>query len=449
MFKNHKIFINIFIDFLFLLFFLILQGTANSKTIYVGKDKPFHSIQNAVNSANNGNTIIVSNGEYSGNIYINKPLTLIGKNSPVINALLKGSGITVDAKNVTVKGFKIINTGNNLAKMDAGILLRQKARFAVIENNYVINSNSNGIYVDGAFFTTVKNNFITSSRKIQYGNRGYGIYLWNAQYGVFEENLIKYFVGGFYVVSSPNSYLLKNAIIHNYYGTHYMFSNHDIVAGNFVKDTVDGLALMYSRHILAVLNTVVNAKHKGFLFNQSYYDTIVSNVVIKSGKGMDLYNTVHCKIIHNLVINNKIGMHIWGGSFPNIVYNNSFINNIFQIKFLAHSDVYWDYKGKGNYWSDYNGFSMKKNNTGSLPYRSNSISSYIYWKYPIAKLLLSGSPVIQTLQFIENSFPIFTIPGIVDRYPYLNPTFPKKIMINSTKEGFFYVKTGIKQRMGK
>lgn len=438
-----------------ILFFLLLvpilsnPSISLSKTIYAEKGKPFNSIQKAINSANNGDTIIVGGGEYSGNIFINKPIILIGINNPIINGLLKGSGITVNAKNVTVKGFKIINTGNNLAKMDAGILLRQKARFAVIENNRIINSNSNGIYVDGAFYATVKNNFITSSRKIQYGNRGYGIYLWNAQYGVFEKNMIKRFIGGFYVVSSPNSYLLKNIIIDDYYGTHYMFSNHDIVAGNFVKNTVDGLALMYSRHILAALNTVIDAKHKGFLFNQSFHDTVVNNVVIKSGKGMDLYNTVYCKIIHNLVINNKIGMHIWGGSFPNIVYDNSFIDNIFQIKFLAHNDVYWDYKEKGNYWSDYNGFSIKKNNTGSLPYRSNSISSYIYWKYPIAKLLLSGSPVIQTLQFIENSFPIFTIPGIVDRYPYLNPTFSKIIIINSTKDGFFYVKTGIKQRTGK
>ncbi len=323
--------------------------------------------------------------------------------------------------------------------MDAGVFLKQKALFAIIENNYIINSNSNGIYVDGAFFATVKNNFITSTRKLPYGNRSYGIYLWNAQYGVFEKNLIKYFVGGFYVISSPNSYILKNIIMHVYYGTHYMFSYHGIVAGNLVKDSVDGLALMDSRYILAAFNTVIGAKNKGFLFTNAFYNTIVNNTVINCAKGMDFDDTVYNKIIHNLVINNKIGMHVWAGSFPNTVYDNSFINNTFQIKFLAHNNVYWDYAKKGNYWSDYNGFSIKKNDIGSLPYRSNSILSYIYWKYPIAKLLLSGSPVIQALEFIENSFPIFTIPGIVDRYPYLKPTFPKKIIIKSTKKGFSYI----------
>ena len=431
--------------FLLIASVLFYPTAAMSKTIYAGGSgtpMPAASIQKTLNSAEPGDTVIVKKGIYQGNLYINKPLTVIGLKRPVIDCLLKGSGITVNAPHVKIKGFKIINDGNNLGRMDAGILLRQKAKFAVIENNRIIKSNSNGIYVDGAFFATVKNNFITSSRKIQYGNRGYGIYLWNAQYGVFEKNYITRFIGGFYVVSSPNTYLLKNIIIHDYYGTHYMYSNNDIVAGNFVKDTIDGLALMYSKHIFAALNTIVNAKHKGFLFNQVFYDTIVNNVVINCHKGMDLYDTVYNKIVHNLVIHNKIGMHIWGGSFPNTVYDNSFINNVFQVKFLAHNDVYWDYNKKGNYWSDYNGFSMKKNNVGSLPYRSNSISSYIYWKFPIAKLLLSGSPVIQTLQFIENSFPIFTIPGIVDKFPYLKPTFPKKIIKNSTKDGFVYVKTG-------
>ncbi|MHB1660751.1 MAG: nitrous oxide reductase family maturation protein NosD [bacterium] len=430
-----------FFALLLLLTFFTPAKAVFAKTLYVGAGKTYANIQEAINSAGKGDTVIVENGKYSGDIFINKPLALIGVNNPVINGQFKGSIITVNATHVTVKGFKLLNSGDNLGKMDAGILLRQKAKFAVIENNRIIKSNSNGIYVDGAFFATVKNNFITSSRKKQYGDRGYGIYLWNAQYGVFEKNFITRFIGGFYVVSSPNSYLLKNIIIHDYYGTHYMYSNHDIVAGNLVKDTIDGLALMYSSHIFAALNTIVNAKHKGFLFNQVFYDTIVNNVVINCHKGMDLYDTVYNKIIHNLVIHNRIGMHIWGGSFPNTVYNNSFIGNAFQIKFLAHNDVYWDYNKKGNYWSDYNGFSMKKNNVGSLPYRSNSISSYIYWKFPIAKLLLSGSPVIQTLQFIENSFPIFTIPGIVDKFPYLKPTFPKKIIINSTKDGFIYVKT--------
>ncbi len=419
---------------------LMMPVSSNAKIIYVGENKPFRSIQNAVKSANSGDTIIVENGRYSGSIFINKPLTLIGVNYPVINTLLKGSGIVVDARHVLVKGFKIINDGDNLGKMDAGILLRQKADFAVIENNYIIDSNANGIYVDGAFYATVKDNFISSSRNAPWGARGYGFYLWNAQYDVLEENVIKYFVGGFYVISSPNSYLIKNIIIDDYYGTHYMYSYHDVVAGNFVKNTVVGLALMYSNYITASFNTIVNAKHKGFLFNQAFYDTIASNTVINCGKGMDLYDTVWNKIIHNLIIHNGIGMHVWGGSFHNTVYNNSFINNRFQIKFLAHANIYWDYKGEGNFWSDYNGFTTKKGNVGELPYRANSIVSLIYWKFPLAKLLLSGSPIIQTLEFIANSFPIFTVAGIVDRYPYLNPTFPKKIIVDSVKDGFSYVK---------
>ncbi len=449
-FKKHKILANrFFVGLLFspviLFIFLMMPVSSNAKTIYVGKNKAFHSIQNAVRSANDGDTVIVEKGRYLGNIFINKPLTLIGINGPIIDALLKGSGIVVNAKHVMVKGFEIINDGDNLGKMDAGILLMQKADFAIIKDNYILSSNANGIYVDGAFYATVKDNFMSSSRKIPWGARGYGFYLWNAQYDVLEGNVIKYFVGGFYVISSPNSYLLKNIILDDYYGTHYMYSDYDIVAGNLVKNTIVGLALMYSNYVTADFNTIINAKHKGFLFNQAFYDTVMSNVVIRCGKGMDLYDTVHNKIIHNLIINNNIGMHVWGGSFHNKVYNNSFINNRFQVKFLAHDNIYWDYKGKGNFWSDYNGFSTKKNNVGSLPYRANSIVSLIYWKFPLAKLLLSGSPIIRTLEFIADSFPIFTVAGIVDRYPYLNPTFPKEIIKNSVKDGFSYVK--IKRRI--
>ena len=86
--------------------------------VYVDDDggKDYTSIQNAINGANEGDTIYVYNGTYDENIVVNKTINLIGASNEktIINYDKNRYGqvniILITANNCTIKGFKLINT---------------------------------------------------------------------------------------------------------------------------------------------------------------------------------------------------------------------------------------------------------------------------------------------------------------------------------------------------
>jgi len=72
---------------------------ASGKTGYVDDDGgpgiDFTRIQDAVNAASNGDTIIVYNGTYFENVVVNKQLTLKGIDMPSVDAGGDGNAITI------------------------------------------------------------------------------------------------------------------------------------------------------------------------------------------------------------------------------------------------------------------------------------------------------------------------------------------------------------------
>ncbi len=72
---------------------------ASGKTWYVDDDGgpgiDFTRIQDAVNAASNGDTIIVYNGTYFENVVVNKQLTLKGIDMPSVDAGGDGNAITI------------------------------------------------------------------------------------------------------------------------------------------------------------------------------------------------------------------------------------------------------------------------------------------------------------------------------------------------------------------
>ena len=123
-----KIIINIL-----LIFFAI--PFANGKTIYVGNKQPYTSIQKAINEAQNYDTIIVTKGIYKeGNITINKPLTLIGNNYPILDGQKKYEVVSVKADKVTIDGFKIQHSGFATLDDPGGIKV-YNSQNVIIQNN--------------------------------------------------------------------------------------------------------------------------------------------------------------------------------------------------------------------------------------------------------------------------------------------------------------------------
>ena len=89
---------------------LCIKAFTHSLTV-VPWDYP--TIQEAINAAVSGDTIVVVNeGMYTEEIVINKSLTLLGMNGVVVATPPEGTGIEIEADNITVTGFMFDGDGS-------------------------------------------------------------------------------------------------------------------------------------------------------------------------------------------------------------------------------------------------------------------------------------------------------------------------------------------------
>ena len=85
---------------------LLLAGSANAANLTVCPGGcEYSSIQIAIKSSSNGDTILVKSGTYFEKVKINKKLTLRGIGNPVVDAGESGSAITLAAKGIRLEGF--------------------------------------------------------------------------------------------------------------------------------------------------------------------------------------------------------------------------------------------------------------------------------------------------------------------------------------------------------
>lgn len=113
-------------------------------------------IQDAINNASNGGTIIVSSGTYIENVIVNKSVNLVGAGAKVTfvqAAITNNHTLNVTVNGVNISGFGIRGaTGSQ----KAGINLYFSSNNNISENN--ISNNYYGIYL------------FSSSNNINYGN---------------------------------------------------------------------------------------------------------------------------------------------------------------------------------------------------------------------------------------------------------------------------------------
>src|ERR1035437_1443573 len=146
--------------YLILLFPLFLNAT----TFRVTKGTKFSTIQSALNKAHASDTILVSSGIYfEKNIIINKTITLIGENLPVLDGEGKYEIISIKSSNVIFSGFKIQHSGYGTLDDLAGIKIYDSNNVTI--SNNVLDDNFFGIYVQFGKKCIIKNNHITSYGK--------------------------------------------------------------------------------------------------------------------------------------------------------------------------------------------------------------------------------------------------------------------------------------------
>jgi len=388
-----------------------------ARTIVVGINDNLGEI---VSQAKDGDVFILANTSYKSNLIINNKITIRGDVETKIIGNNQGSVITVNASDVVLENLEISNSGVDLSTQDSAIFVNKTAHNTLIKNNTLMH-NLIGIYLWGAKHVIVTHNKIIGRQDLRENERGNGIQLWNSTGSEVSFNTVSYGRDGIFVTTSNNNIFNNNTFSNLRYSIHYMYTNDSTISNNVSIGNDIGFALMSSDRLKVENNISINDKEHGLFANFLNYSNIKNNVVLDGGnKCLFVYNSNFNTINDNYFKRCLIGVHWTAGSNDNVFYNNAFVGNKKQVKYVSTKNLQWSFQEKGNYWSDHTSYDINNNGIADSSYRPNDITDKILWNYPNAAVLL-GSPVMLLLKYANKHFPTLLPGGILDSYPLITP----------------------------
>lgn len=403
---------------MFRLLFLFFPLLFLSNVLQVGKNQKYKTINSAIAASKSGDSIFVDPGIYKeGNINITQPLTLIGKNMPVLDGEMKYEIISFRANHITVKGFKIINSGED-AVTNIGAVRLYDSHYSTIENN-VFENNYFGIYIQRGYQCLIQNNRITSSRATSQEGSGDGIHAWVSQELWIKNNYIEGHKDGIYLEKVKESYIYHNYSVRNLrYGLHFMFANDNVYVNNTFNNNNAGVAVMYSNNVGMVGNNFINNwgdSNYGLLLKDIGFSKIKHNRFHNNTTAIFMDSASKIDFYQNDFENNGWAMKINSNCMENRIVNNNFINNTFDVS-TTGSAMMNDFKK--NYWDKYEGYDLNKDQIGDVPFHPLSLYSVLVQNNP-SVMLLFRTFFVDLLDRTEKIIPSLTPENFVDGQPLM------------------------------
>jgi len=396
---------------------LFHSASVTAETIEVCINCDFQTLNQAIAYAKDFDTIIVRKGTYKEhNIIVDKPLTIIGENYPVIDGDRKGEIITIISDNVTVDGLILTNVGSSYTDDYAAIRVRRSKNFLI--QNLVLEKLFFGIYLEKSNDGKIYNNKIIGDAVEEY-NSGNGIQLWYSSNVIIEQNFVQHVRDGIYLEFANNCQIKNNVSSKNIrYGLHFMFSNNDIYENNTFEQNGAGVAVMFSKHIEMYNNTFKEnwgSASYGMLLKEINDAEIKGNTFEQNTIGISIEGSNRINYKNNNFINNGWAIKVRGACYTNKFIGNNFLYNSFDLSYNSkENDNIFD----RNYWSSYTGYDLDKDGIGDVPYRPVKLFSYIVNRTPETIILLR-SLFIDVIDFSEKVSPVFTPDNLLDQHPLI------------------------------
>jgi nitrous oxidase accessory protein len=385
------------------------------------------SISAAIARAKPGDTILITGPRvFHEHLLINKTVRLLGTNSPVIEGGGSGTPLTIRFPNVYVRGLTIHNGGSNLGNFDSGIMLLAPA--ATVKDCRIQVAGF-GIYLHGATGCRIENNVILGDTNLASAQRGNGIHLWNCKSNLIAGNFVRDTRDGLYFSFADSNLIASNHVERTRFGIHYMYSNGNRLEGNDLTANAAGAALMFSRDCQVVGNRAFANRRYGILLKQIDSSEFRDNLAFGQNRGLAIMQSTQNRFEANVVSQNDVGVYLSNGSEDNVFSGNAFADNTQQVwqppdQFEAgrRASNRFSEQGRGNFWSDYTGADANGDGIGDTPYHQADAYGYILNRHPEARVF-ALSPAVALLRKGEELLPLLNTTGVTDLAPLMhNPT---------------------------
>jgi len=384
----------------------------------------YETIQEAINHASNGDTILVSQGIYTENVVVNKSVSIVGenRNTTIVDGRGLESAFYVNVNNVSISNFTLRNgysgvwlfnsnnctvNRNNANNNAYGIKLYHSSN-SIISNNNVNNNEWFGITLHYSGNCTLRNNSLAGNKfnfgvdgdslfdfisdidtsntvdnkPIRYlinqhnltidsstfSEIGYIAFINSTNISVKNLNLSSNFQGILFAYS-PNCTMNNINATNNWYGIYLKNSQNCKIEGNNANNNFDyGITLRMSGSCTVSKNNVNDDNWGGISLSFSSNSMITENNVNNNYYGIHLVDSTNCVVTRNDVDKRSDGYSIViYRSDNNVIYHNNFVN--YFIYAYARSTNIWDNGLEGNHWKNYNGIDLYRgpyqNETGS------------------------------------------------------------------------------------
>jgi nitrous oxidase accessory protein len=413
------------------------------------------SLQQRIDRAAPEDIVIVDGGIFREHVVINKPISLIGRNSPVIDGGGQGDVVTISADDAVISGFTVRGSSKNLSQEPAAIKIKDAKRVTVRAN--VLQDSHFGIHITNSSDDVIENNTIDVGADTPIERRGHGVYLWEVTGSTLYGNTIRHAADGIHMEYAERNGVGNNTVTQSRYALHFMYANDNKVISNTFRDNLAGAVLMYSKELIIKDNEFSNnrrgAAGDGMLIKDDDNIWVEGNRILRNKFGMTVDGTPQSAgstaiFRRNVYALNDTGLGLLSNA-PITFVENAMIDNTVQVKALSGElasalsshdgaapagaapsasgestlpkGAVWSSAGRGNYWSDYRGFDADGDGVGDQPYLPRPPFAGRLGNEEMLRLF-QFTPAQQAIDAATDLFPVYRYHAVIDdSHPLMEP----------------------------